>query len=53
MISRLLLSPTSLLRAQVFYIYETIEVIIIYKDKNLIFVAFQVLVSSFKFFING
>ncbi len=35
-----LLGPANLTRAQVFHIYELIEVIMVSKDKDLIFAAF-------------
>ena len=34
------LGPTNLLRAQTLCIHETIEIILVYKDKNLMLIAF-------------
>ena len=48
-----LLSPADLSGAQIFYIYETIEVIVIYEDKNLIFVIFYIVMSCLKVFDNS
>ena len=48
-----LLDLTDLLRAQVFCIYETTEVIMIHKNENLIFATFQVIAPGFKCFNNS
>ena len=42
-----------LLGAQILCIYKTTEVIMIYKDENLIFAAFQVKTLCFKGFNNS
>ena len=39
-VSKDLLGPTDQLKAQVFRIHESVKVIIVNKDKNLVFVAF-------------
>ncbi len=49
-----LLDPADLTKVQVFRIHESTEVIIIVsKDKNLVFAAFQVVVPSLKGFNNS
>ncbi len=48
-----LLGPVNLARAQNFHIHKLVEVIIVSKDENLIFTAFQVIASSFKGFNNS
>ena len=53
MVSRKLLSPTDLSGAQALCIHETTEIIVIRKDKNLMFAAFQVMALSFEYFNNG
>lgn len=53
MILRELLGPTELARAQLFYIYELTKVIIVAKDKNLVFIAFQELVLCLESFNNN
>ncbi len=50
---RELLGPADLTRAQVFCIYESTEVIIVSKDEDLVFAAFQVVAPSFKGFNNS
>ena len=40
MILKVFLGLTELLKAQIFYIYKVIKIIIIYKDKYLIFATF-------------
>ena len=50
---RELLGPADLKRAQAFYIYELMEVIIVNKDKNLVFAAFQVEALSLESLNNG
>ena len=42
-----------MLKAQVFHIYEALEVIVIYKYKTFIFVAFSIVLLSLKHFNNG
>ena len=42
MVSRELLGPSDLFGAQTLYIYETTEIIMVRKDKNLVLAAFQV-----------
>lgn len=48
MISRELLGPSNLTGVQAFCIYKLTKVITIYKDKDLIFTAFQIVSQSFK-----
>ncbi len=49
-VSRDFLSPADLTRAQVFCIHESTEVIMVSKDENLVFAAFQVVAPSLKGF---
>ena len=53
MVSRELLGPADLSRAQVFHIHETTEVIVVHKDENLILTAFQVVAPSLECFNDG
>lgn len=53
MVSGELLGPINLLRAKTFGIHKLTEVIVVNKDKNLIFVAFQVVMQSLKDFNNS
>ena len=53
MVLRELLCPADLSGTQVLYIYKTTEVIVVRKDKNLIFAAFQVMAPSLKCLNNG
>ena len=46
-------SLINLSRAQIFYIYETTKVVIIYKNKYLIFITFQIVILCFKDFDNS
>ncbi len=48
-----LLGPADLMRAQVFCIHELTEVIMVSKDEDLVFTAFQVVAPSFKGFNNS
>lgn len=48
-----LLSPTDLPRAEVFDIHKLTKVIVVGKNKNLIFITFQVVVPSLKDFNDG
>lgn len=50
MITRELLSLLDPIKAQVLYIYELTEVIIVHKNKNLVFTAFQVVALSLEGF---
>ncbi len=52
-VSRELLGPADLTRAQAFHIHESTEVIMISKDEDLVFAAFQVVAPSFKGFNNS
>ena len=52
-ISRELLGPTDLTRAQAFCIHESTEVIMVNKDEDLIFTLFQIVALSFKGLNNG
>ena len=47
------LGPANLIRAQAFCIYELTGVVIVSKDKNFVFAAFQVVAPSFKGLNNG
>ena len=53
LITRELLGPPDLSRAQVLYIHKLTEVVMVCKDKDLVFAAFQVVAPSFKDFNNG
>ncbi len=53
MVLRELLGVADLTRAQAFRIYELTEVIMVSKDENLIFAAFQVVAPSLKDFNNS
>lgn len=48
-----LLSLTNLLKPKILGIYKLKRIIIVNKNKNLIFTAFQVIASSFKGFNNS
>ncbi len=50
---RKFLGPADLTRAQAFCIHELTEVIIVSKDKDLVFAAFQVVAPSLKGFNNS
>ncbi len=52
-VSRDLLGPMKLTKAQVFHIYESTEVVIVSKDEDFIFTAFEVVAPSLKSFNNG
>ncbi len=52
-VSRELLAPADLTRAQAFCIHESTEVIIVSKDEDLIFAALQVVAPSLKGFNNS
>ncbi len=52
-VSRKLLGPTDLARAQTLYIHELTEVVMVSEDKDLMFAAFQVVASSLKGFNNS
>ncbi len=52
-VSRELLGPADLTRAQAFRIYESAEVIMVSKDEDLVFAAFQVVAPSLKGFKNS
>ncbi len=47
------LGSIDLTRAQTFYIHESTEVIMVNKDKNLIFATFQIVTPSLKSLNNG
>ncbi len=49
-VSRELLGPTDLTRAQAFCIHESTEVIMVSKDEDFVFTAFQVVAPSLKGF---
>ena len=53
MVLKELLGLIDLLAAQTLCIYKTMKVIVICKDKNLMLVAFQVVVPSLEYFNNG
>lgn len=48
MVLRDLLGPTDLKRTETFCIYKLAEIIIVSKNKDLIFVAFKIVASSLK-----
>ena len=48
-----LLGPTDLSGAQVLYIDETTEVIVVRKDKNLMLATFQIVTPRFENLDNG
>ena len=48
MVLRELLGPADLPRAQTLCIYETTEVIVVYKDENLMFAVFQIMTLRLK-----
>lgn len=50
---RKLLDLADLMRAQAFDIHQSTEIIIVGKDENLIFTAFQVVIPSFQGFNNS
>lgn len=52
MILNKFLNQKHLLKAQVFCTHKMTKVILIYKDKNFIFVIFQIIISSLKYFNN-
>ncbi len=52
-VSREFLSLTDLTKAQAFCIHKSMEVIIVNKNKDLVFVAFQVVLPSLKGFNNS
>ena len=53
MVLREFLGPAALSGAQALYIHETTEVIVVRKDENLIFAAFQIVAPSLECFNNG
>ena len=53
MVSRELLGPADLSGARALYIHETIEVIMVHKDENFMFAAFQVVMPSFECLNDG
>lgn len=48
MVIKVLLDSLNLVGAQTFYIYESIEVVMVYKDENFVFALLQIVVPSFK-----
>ncbi len=50
---RELLGPADLMKAQVLRIHESTDVIMVSKDKDLVFAAFQVVVPTLKDFNNS
>ncbi len=53
MVSRELLGPADLIRAQAFCIHELTEVVMVNKDEDLVFAAFQVVVPSLESLNDG
>ena len=53
MITKKLLSLSNLTRDQAFCIYKSTQVVVVYKDEELIFAAFQKVVLSLEYFNNG
>ena len=52
-VSREFLGPTDLAKAQIFLIHKLTKVVIVSKDEDLVFAAFQVVASSLKSFNNS
>ena len=52
-VSRKLLGPTDLSRAQVFCIHEATKVVVVCEDKHFIFAAFQIVMLYFESFDNS
>ena len=50
MVSRELLGPSDLSRVKAFCIHESTEVVVVRKDKDLVFAAFQIVAPSLKGF---
>ncbi len=53
MVSRELLGPADLTRAQIFRIHESTKVVMVSKDEELVFAALQVVAPSLESFNNG
>ena len=53
MVLKQLLGLTNLLEAQILCIHETTKVIMVHKDKNLIFATFQVVAQGLEYFDNS
>ena len=52
-VSKEVLRPTDLTRAQAFCIHESTKVIVVSRDKDLVFAVFEVVATSFKSFNNS
>ncbi len=52
-VSRKLLDPADLARAQILRIHKLTEVVVINEDEDLVLVAFKVVAPSLKYFNNG
>ena len=53
MVLREFLSPMDLFKAQALYIHKTTKVVIVYKDKHFMLVAFQIVTLYFEDFDNS
>ena len=53
MVTRELLGPADLARAQALYIHESTEVVVVRKDEDLVFSILQVVATSLKGLNNG
>ena len=53
MILRELLSLADLTKAQIFYIHKLTDIIMVKKDKNFIFIVFQIMMPKLKDFNNS
>ena len=53
MVLRELLGPADLSRAQILHIYEIMEIIVVYKDENLMFATFQIVTPRLEGFDNS
>ena len=52
-LSKEFLNLINLFEAQTFYIYKTIKGVVIYKNKNLIYIIFQIIKLSLEYFNNS
>lgn len=53
MVKREFLSPADLIKAQAFYIYELMRVVLIHEDENLKFAFLQIVMPNLKYLKNG
>lgn len=52
MILKKFLGPLDKLEAEIFYIHKIIKIVIIFKNKNLVFATFQIILPSFEYYNN-